>query len=105
MLFFKTLLMQKSKIEDGHVWILGPGTFRVIGLLISKCRLLSSFNNRICRIDGPIPRGGNAKLEYVENGVFVLSDFDDEVYSAFVFHLTRHLILLEKQLRFVPNSQ
>ena len=28
----ESILMQKNRSEDGHVWILGLGTFRVIGL-------------------------------------------------------------------------
>ena len=28
----ETLLMQENMMEDGHVWILGLGLFKVIGL-------------------------------------------------------------------------
>lgn len=36
----ETLLMQENMMEDGHVWILGLGLFKVIGLYGSQLQSL-----------------------------------------------------------------
>ena len=39
---YKTILVQKNRIDVGFMWILGPGSFRVIGLSESHKHIVVS---------------------------------------------------------------
>ena len=68
------ILIQKNRIEDGSMWVLGPNSFRVIGLSESQMQastLILTNQSGASKIQ--MPNIANVKLEPNENTVFVLS--------------------------------
>lgn len=72
---YETILVQKTRTDDGSVWILGPGSFRVIGLSESQMQaptviLTNESGTSIVQI----PTVATVKLEPNDDNVLVLSD-------------------------------
>ena len=79
----ETILIQKNKIEDGSMWILGPGSFRVIGLSESQMQASTIvLTNQYGASTIQMPNVANVKLDPDDNFVCVLSDFDDNICAC-----------------------
>ena len=79
----ETIMIQKNKIEDGLMWILGLGSFRVIGLF--KFQIQAStivLTNQSSSSTIQMSNVANVKLEPDDNIVCVLSDFDDDICAT-----------------------
>ena len=74
------ILLQKTINEDGHFWILCPGSLRVLG--VSDTHVQSSttvLTNISCMSTVKLPLLFHVKFEPTENSIFLLSDADDDV--------------------------
>jgi len=77
---YETILVQKTRTEDGSVWILGPGSFRVIGLSESQMQASTVIlTNESGTSTVKIPTVATVKLEPNDDSVLVLSDSEDDI--------------------------
>jgi hypothetical protein len=81
--------MQKTRQEDGTMWIMGPSSFRVIKIFESHMLSLSFSQNESGASTIQLPTFPTAKLEPIERNVLILFDFKDDIYPMMDF-LTRH---------------
>src|ERR1700737_1615430 len=76
---YETVLVQKNRTEVGFMWILGPGSFRVIGL--SEFQMQAStviLTNESGTSIVQIPYIAPVKVEPLDDSMFVLSDSEDD---------------------------
>ena len=79
----ETIMIQKNRIEDGSMWILGPGSFRVIGLFESQMQASTIvLTNQSGASTIQMPNVANVKLEPDDNIVCILSDSDDNICAT-----------------------
>jgi hypothetical protein len=87
---YETILVQKTRTEDGSVWILGPGSFRVIGLSESQMQASTVIlTNESGTSTVQIPTVATVKLEPNDDSVLVLSD--SEFVLLLIFQTYRHI--------------
>ena len=80
---YETILVQKTRTDDGSVWILGPGSFRVIGLSESQMQAPTVIlTNESGTSTVQIPTVATVKLEPNDDNVLVLSDSGDDICAA-----------------------
>ena len=80
---YETVLVQKNRTKVGFMWILGPGSFRVIG--ISEFQMQVStviLKNKSRTSTVQIPFVATVKLEPTDDNVFVLSDSEDDICAS-----------------------
>jgi hypothetical protein len=80
---YETILVQKNRTEIGFMWILGPGSFRVIGLSESQMQastviLINESGTSLIQIPSIAP----IKVESLDDSVFVLSDSEDDICAS-----------------------
>ena len=89
----ETIMIQKNRTQDGSMWILGPGSFKVIGHSESQMQAsIIVFTNQYGSSTIQMPNVANIKLELDDNTVNVLSDFDDNICTT--VHLSDTLSFL-----------
>jgi len=80
---YETILVQKNRTEHGSMWILGAGSFRVIGLSESQMQASTVIlTNESGTSTVQIPSVATVKLEPSDDSVFVLSDSEDDICAA-----------------------
>lgn len=76
----KTILLHKNMSEDGHFWILDPGSFRVIGIFDSQVQAsIVVLTNNSCISIVKLLIVVNIKKEPSDDIVLLLLDLDDDV--------------------------
>ena len=80
---YETVLVQKNRTEVGFMWILGPSSFRVIGLSDSQMQaspviLTNESGTSTVQISYVAP----VKFEPTDDSVFVLSDSEDDLCAS-----------------------
>jgi hypothetical protein len=100
---YEMVLVQKNKIEVGFMWILGLGSFRVVGIFESQMQALTviltnEFGTSIVQIISI----ATVKLEVIDDNVVVLLDFEDDI-CAFV-DLSNTLSFSFKSVPFIPSQ-
>ena len=79
----ETILVQKNRTDDGSMWILGPGSFRVIGLSESQMQASTVvLTNQSGASTVQMPNVPTVKLEPDDNIVCLLSDSDDHICAT-----------------------
>ena len=81
------ILIPKNLCKDGYVWILGPGSFRIIGLpdsLMQMCTVL--LTNEYGASTVSVLSMVTVKIEPKEDDVLVLLDSDEDI--CHVVHLS-----------------
>ena len=81
---YETILVPKNRTDVGFMWILGPGSFRVIGLCefqmqASTVILTNKSGTSTVHILSVAP----VKLESTDDSVFVLSDSEDDILCIY----------------------
>jgi hypothetical protein len=80
---YKTILVQKNRTDVGFMWILGPGSFRVIGLSESQMQASTILlTNESGTYTVQIPSIAPVKVEPLDDSVFVLSDSEDNICAS-----------------------
>ena len=80
---YETILVPKNKTEDGFMWILGPGSFRVKGLSESQMQTSTvNLTNESGTSTVQIPSIAHVKVEPLDDSVFVLSDSEDDICAS-----------------------
>jgi hypothetical protein len=80
---YETILVQKNRTEVGFMWILGPGSFRVIGLSESQMQASTVIlTNESGTSIVQIPSIAYVKVEPLDDSVFVLSDSEDDICAS-----------------------
>jgi hypothetical protein len=80
---YETILVPKNRTEVGFMWILGPGSFRVIGLSESQMQastviLTNESGTSTVQISSIAP----VKVKPLDNSVFVLSDSEYDICAS-----------------------
>ena len=76
----ETVLIPKNICQDGYVWILGPGSFRVIGLTDSQMQASTVLlTNESGASTVNVHSMATVKIEPSDDDVLVLLDSDEEV--------------------------
>jgi hypothetical protein len=80
---YETILVQKNRTEVGFMWILGPSSFRVIGLSESQMQASTVIlTNESGTSTVQIPSIAHVKVEPPDDSVFVLSDSEDDICAS-----------------------
>jgi hypothetical protein len=80
---YETILVQKNRTEVGFMWILGPGSFRVIGLSESQMQASTVIlTNESGTSTVQVPSMAPVKVEPLDDSVFVLSDSEDDICAS-----------------------
>ena len=76
-------MIQKNRNENGLIWILGPGSCRLIGLSESQMQAsIIVLTNQFGASTIQMPNVANVKLEPDDNTVCVLANFDDNICAC-----------------------
>jgi hypothetical protein len=76
----ETILIPKTNCQDGYVWILGPGSFLVIGLSDSQMQTSTVLlTNEYGASAVNVPTVPTVKIEPSDNNVLLLLDSDEDV--------------------------
>ena len=87
----ETILLQKNRCDDGQYWILGPGSFRVIGLSDSQVQASTIvLTNNSCTSTVQLPLVANVKVEPSDDTILLLSDSDGDVCPVVDLFDTSH---------------
>jgi hypothetical protein len=77
---YETILVQKNRTEVGFMWILRPGSFRVIGLSESQMQASTVIlTNESGTSTVQIPSIAHIKVEPLDDSVLVLLDSKDDI--------------------------
>jgi hypothetical protein len=80
---YETILVQKNRTEVGFMWILGPGSFRVIGLSESQMQASTVIlTNESGASTVQILSIAHVKVEPLDDSVFILSDSEDDICAS-----------------------
>ena len=87
----ETILIPKNIYQDGYVWILAPGSFRVIGLSDSQMQASTVLlTNKYGASTVNMPTVATVKIEPSDNDVLVLLDSDEDVCHVVDLSDTSH---------------
>ena len=95
----ETILIPKNMCQDGYVWILGPGSFRVIGLPDSQMQASTVLlTNESGASTVNVHSIVTVKIEPSEDDVLVLLDSDEDVCPIVDLFDTSHFLHKTKPL-------
>ena len=96
--------MQKNRGEGGSMWILGSGSWRVMGLSDSQMQVsIIILTNESGTSIVQIPSVTTVKLELTDDSVLVLSDSEDDICVAVNISDRSRDFTISKSLWIFPN--
>ena len=86
---YETMLVQKNTTEIDFMWILRPGSFKVIGIFESQMQAsIVILTNESGTSKVQIFYVATVKLEFTDDSVFVLLDLEDDICASIDFSNT-----------------